>query len=111
MREVLNVTAEEITESQKLPDLFNVAGRLGLLNCFQFVAPREDSLLSEPEPEIGGFIGSEHTFFQIYPEIVGCQPSKYCIQSREVLLVILGVDDQVIDVDDHLGNAFYHLFH
>jgi len=83
------VASEEIAQPQELPDLFDIAERLCFFDRLQFVRARKDPLLSKAEPEISGFIGRKYTFLQVDPEIVGRQPSKDCIKSCQVLLVVL----------------------
>jgi hypothetical protein len=72
LRKVLNVSTKEIAEPQKLSNLFDIAGRLSFFNCLQLVGAREDPLLGESEPKVGGFVGCEDALFQIHPEVVSC---------------------------------------
>ena len=44
--------------------------------------------------------------FQIYSKVVRSQSCENCIQCLQMLLVSFGMNDEVVDVDDHVADAF-----
>ncbi len=61
---------EEIAQTHKGSNSLDISGWFGILDGFEFIFAWFDSFWSEREAQVGDFLVSEDTFFQIYLEMI-----------------------------------------
>ena len=102
---------EEVAETNERSNGLDVVGLGTVTDGTKFVFSRFDSLGSEGEPQVADLLVAEPRFADVDFEVVVGQASENFIQSLEVRVVGVAVDQHVVDVDDAVLDAEEDLFH
>jgi hypothetical protein len=105
LREVLNVPPEEVAEPQKLPDLFDIlwgARHNAPLSAYQSQERCRPSRARTRDK----MSCLTQTRISSKSKVVQSQSCENRIQCLKMLLVCFRMNDEVVDVDDHVTDAF-----
>ncbi len=61
--------------------------------------------LSPAEPEVGHVCAAKHTIFEVDFNTMRDEVSEQNVQLVNVVIMLRGVEQEIIDVDDDVGNA------
>ncbi len=61
---------EEVAQSYKRPDSFDISGQLGILDGFELVLSWLYSIRRKCKTKIGDFLVSKYAFLQVYFQVI-----------------------------------------
>ncbi len=93
----------DITQSQRRVNGFDIGGRFCILNGFQFVVARFDSIRCEREAFL-----PEKAFIQVEFQVIVFEPLDNLVMGFEMINMVLVMDEKIINVDNVIDDRSEH---
>jgi hypothetical protein len=102
---VLDMSSEEVAETKKLSHFMHIIRWLSVSHGLELVSALCGPSGHQPEPQVADLHCSEEGFWEVDLQSMFSQSNEELLKNLQVLVVIFGVKQQIIDVGQDVGEV------